>query len=1313
MAENPWDKDPVVDNLTAMRHIAESHGARVTSTLRDSTKQKELYDKYVAYRQGRGPWAALAAPPGSSAHESKQAIDVARGSDIAGIVAAANAAGIRTKKPINEGSHTHIGFVGNGNPWDTDPVVEDAGAAPDEAPWEADPVHAEAPVAAAPVAPNAPAAAPEQPGSFTDELGRALHRTVGMAAGGIGDTFGLVSNPLNTLINDVAGTNLGTDLGESARQLVGAPAPRNATERITDEIGQGMVGGGAFAKGAGLLGELASSTSVTNALKMLADTPLLDTLSGGSSAGSVQVADELGIKNPFARIAIGILGGAAPFGARAAFRESAPVVPEPGFSPTPRASPAFEGNVEVSLPQADDALKGATADQASELDNYFANVPRDANDSPVMTFEEWADQGHAVAPSAPEPVLPSKPVINPKTPANDRELPSAAPNDNETLPDLLRSDNPEAAAAAERFAKGPVEGEHYRGNDPFEEASLKQARDAEAEVARLDAERKAYNERYPPVASIDPEAEYQAQTIARGGGNTPPPPPPPGRGGPPELPPEPPKKGYAGNINLDRINGSDDLKGLIDDLSKEMPTNADRHQGHEATQELAASLGMTPEKLIAHNPKLTEAPQYALALRNTLKAAGDRFFEVARKVAEGDQRPETMRDLLLGQARMAAVMERTMEVTGVGGRLLDSFRIHAKGGMPYEKLLKTIPNDLWSNPEHAVRFAKLVTEKANNPKAVSRLMRDSMKPRAADYIFSAWYNWGLLSGIKTQAANLFSNTSVNLLDLATHGLASGIGVVRNGVSKTGDRVLGTELLARVYGTKAAMSQVGPNMKIAFREGAPLDQVLRMERPHVYGHQRNAKGEATPSAGAIAAELPSRMMAAQDEFFRTVSSLQELHGLAVRNASKEGLTGEALAKRAEELSNEPTDDMIKAAHQAGLVKRFQDAPSWIGARVEGGRSVKPGDDLTVRSMKNALRLFIPFVRTTDSLIRTSIRHSPFGVLDRYNLADWKAGGARRDLAIARVAMGSTLTMYALSKAMDGDITGEGPVNPSKRAQMMATGWRPNSVRDAEGNYVNIKGYEPLSTNFTAVATLVEQAKADELDFTKTPVGTVRALTLDLARIFNDNSWGESLTDLLGMVDPRMGDVKADNTGAGLVSSLTTPAIVRQVNQDYIDPVKRDTRGDGSTEGRIKGRVMAGWPGLSDNLPASYDVYGREVKNPDAYGPDIASRLEASPPDPDPVSHEVERLSGDKVLVGPPGKALKINGTKRKLQPAEFQQYQKASGERIHAALKELMASREWAQMSDSDRVDEVKTVVREMRKTTREELFDGNDDNAEE
>lgn len=92
--------------------IVRGMGGHVTSALRSRDKQQELYDKYQAYKAGTGPWAALAAKPGTSNHELGQAIDIAKadGITLKKLITTFRQKGVSLTEALDEGSHYHIAW---------------------------------------------------------------------------------------------------------------------------------------------------------------------------------------------------------------------------------------------------------------------------------------------------------------------------------------------------------------------------------------------------------------------------------------------------------------------------------------------------------------------------------------------------------------------------------------------------------------------------------------------------------------------------------------------------------------------------------------------------------------------------------------------------------------------------------------------------------------------------------------------------------------------------------------------------------------------------------------------------------------------------------------------------------------------------------------------------------------------------------------------------------------------------------------------------------------------------------------------------
>lgn len=735
---------------------------------------------------------------------------------------------------------------------------------------------------------------------------------------------------------------------------------------------------------------------------------------------------------------------------------------------------------------------------------------------------------------------------------------------------------------------------------------------------------------------------------------------------------------HAGNINLNRIVRSADIDAMVEETAKNI--SATPEQGRAATEELANDLGTSVENLLAKDPRLSEAPQYAVAIRNLMSQSLQNLQALAVKVRTTNL-PEDRAALANAWAAHGAIQERASRVGNAAGRLLDSFNINAKGGANYARALKNIPNELFDSAENIDRLAQLI-EAADSPEAVNKIIRDSHRPKAEDYIFSAWYNM-LLSGPKTHVANILGNSSSIVMDLVSHGFASVGGQMKRLTG--GERIAGREVGARIMGAMAGAIQGVKNMPMAFREGVPLDQVGRLEAPNAIQNK--------------VLSSPTRALAAEDEFFRSVAVMSDLYGQATNLAIKEGKTGKDLWARVTELVNDPTDKMLKQATEYGKRMRFQDTPGVIAQKIEQARTTHIGDTPGERAAKAGLRLLIPFSRTPSNLFRMAARYSPVAVAESVNFRGLKAGGREADLAKARIAMGAGIGAALVSYAMSGELSGDGPSDFNKRKELEASGWQANSVKIGDTWY-SYKGLEPFSYLLNAAGNLHDRATYDD---DKDVLSKTGAFAVGLGDIVTDNTWMENLNQFFEAKNANDGGTGFKNWAASLGSSMTVPAFLRQLTQTA-DPAVRVTTGDGSLKDRYVGRVQSGLPGFSGQLPQSMDIYGRpEVR--DFAGPDIASRISKRTETDDPVIKEVNRLAPeDKALVGTPQKTIKVDGVQKKLNAEEAQTYQYLSGQYILEAIRQEMAKPEWKTMSDADRRKAIKEIKTDMRKAAREQLF---------
>lgn len=772
----------------------------------------------------------------------------------------------------------------------------------------------------------------------------------------------------------------------------------------------------------------------------------------------------------------------------------------------------------------------------------------------------------------------------------------------------------------------------------------------------------------------------------------------------------------AGPINLDRINTTEDIKDSLRENAYGRPTEV---QTHEATTEMARRQGMSVGELMKLAPNFNAVK--AVQARDLLASASKRTDRLMKMMNEGKNTDRIRAEFMQATIQEMAIFDQVAGLTTEAGRLLNSFKIDAEArnsrGGKLKYMMDNLPEHM-NTPEKIDEIAQLLQKHENDPKAKAALKRKLMDPTTGDYIRSAWVN-GLLSDPGTQTTNILGQLGALGLDIGDVAVGATLGQFKRFTG--GERVPMREIGSRLYGlggalklwssyfdensgmTRYRIGDTWANSGNAFVKGG-RDLTART------GHKGfTFKGK----AGVI--ETPVRLLAMTDEFFRNVITSMNTYGLTMRQAVNEGHTGEALADRLSELRETLPNDILKEAADATKTLQFLDDPSAITKGWNNLNRRRATDTKLTAARKVSMQALAPFVNTLDGITRMSLRYSPLGVFDRYNLADLKAGGARRDIALGKLAIGTTLATYIVAKALEGDITGDGPSNYAKREELVAGGkWKPNSIKIGD-KYVSIKGLDPLALNVRVLANMAEKIKYD-----KTPEGlkdvgdmtanVVRSLITSLA----DANFTQGLfTFIGGLEDGEMAESKFNNWAAGMVGSLT-PAVVRKNSNDE---AIRNTTGDGSFLSRVGGRLQSGLPDFlpwvdgAKDLPQRYDVYGRPRTRDETVGSPVFSRIEVSKGEEDPVVNELQRLASDsKTLIGPVARKdlytaiTKAEGGLRPIEADELETYQYLAGTYVLEKAREIMATDEYKAMDDEARFKLIKKESSKMRKAAREALY---------
>jgi hypothetical protein len=746
---------------------------------------------------------------------------------------------------------------------------------------------------------------------------------------------------------------------------------------------------------------------------------------------------------------------------------------------------------------------------------------------------------------------------------------------------------------------------------------------------------------------------------------------------------------FVNNINLDNLKSSEDIAAVMKAVEKEIPKT---RVSHDEVKAFADANGMSFKDV--RDWASDNGGARLLAMRRVLVQSGERVMKIVRAIDEGDNSDINLRVFAQRMATHRLIQDSVSRAISEAGRVLNALKITAESNRGDLDALRYVAKktgvEILESKGGLEALAKTIALHADNPAAVNKIVDDAFNPLPEDYILSFRYNM-MLYGLGTHVKNALGNAGLTYTDLIEHGLASVIGQ-RKRFASTPDRVSAREVLSRQMGIFQALTEWGTYTEAmkSYKEGKPTHSVSKVEvGQNLFTKKFGAPGQAL--------EVPTRLLSMSDSFFRSLLEQSSYNGLAHRIAISENLKGQDYLDRVADLQKNPTDGMKAMADAHAALTQLVDEPSIMGKVLENIKSrPKNRKNYGARALRFAFHMITPFSRVTDRLFWMAMRRTPIvGFLDRVNREDWAAGGARRDLVLARMALGAAVIGFMTMKFQDGELSGNGPTNYDKKAQMEAEGWQPNSIKFGDTWY---------STHFGETMQDKDFKDADE-------VTKVFELMAAGANAFVDNTFAEQIASVFAMVGKGgLAENARENYLTNMEKSFI-PAGVRQ-SAEIADGKVRDATGDGTIGGKLKGGLKTSTPGLRDELPIRHDVYGREIDSNRNIFAVFMSKTESK----DPIVNEIKRLSkvnDDKPLVTPSGrKSLEASLKVKKLDASIIQEYQKLAGTYIYESLKENINSPEWKEMTDEERIKLVKKITTAQRKFAREDLFDGLDSEKE-
>lgn len=696
----------------------------------------------------------------------------------------------------------------------------------------------------------------------------------------------------------------------------------------------------------------------------------------------------------------------------------------------------------------------------------------------------------------------------------------------------------------------------------------------------------------------------------------------------------------AQNINLANLETTEDVQRLIDGVAEAdaQVINQERRQiiTNEELPRLASDLGMTVEELLERKTGQAFNAEQILAARQILVASGETLINLAKKAQNGSEADLVLFRRALSQHR--AIQAQVSGLTAEAGRALQSFRIVAEGSREQNRLIREAL-ETTGGEQTSRRMAEMFAE-LDDVSQVGRLVKESSKPSNFDRFYEFWIN-ALLSAPITHSVNIVSNFATALFSVAERGVASRIGGGRNIPIGEADIQLKGMVAGMADGLRLAWQ--------ALKTGEPSDQLGKIEvaqRHAISGDSLELAGVAGRAADFLGTlvRVPGRLLTTADEFFKAVGYRMELNAQAYRQAFNEGLQGRAFAERVNDIIQNPPENIRLAAVDASRYQTFTSSLDRTGIQFMG-RLGRAGENIrNAPGVGGVLtRIILPFIRTPTNVASYTLERTPLAFMSKNVREEIKAGGARKDLALGKIAVGSTVMAVSADLAFSGQITGAGPTDYKMRNILRETGWQPYSIKVGD-TYYAYNRLDPIGAVIGLAADITEIIAQTD-DVTASELAT--AAVISIAQNMASKTYVSNLTQFLDAIMSASTDPESANNPLTRVLNRMAGSLIPSGVATIERSVDPTVRASYDMLDQIKSRI----PGYSDDLPPRRNIFGEPVVLSGGLGPDWMSPVYTSREMDDDVSVISREMVENQVSIGMPSRV--IQGIE--LSPQQYDRY----------------------------------------------------------
>jgi hypothetical protein len=756
-------------------------------------------------------------------------------------------------------------------------------------------------------------------------------------------------------------------------------------------------------------------------------------------------------------------------------------------------------------------------------------------------------------------------------------------------------------------------------------------------------------------------------------------------------------------VNFDTIEGGDDVAATIAQMADLNKLEIDEARRGVITDELltglANDLGQDPtfiKKIMEREQGELFNAEHILASRQMIEQSAMNLKGLADKI-NASQATEQERMTFAKQWQFHK--EFTSQFMGMRaefGRGLRSFGVDM-GGMDKAKI-----NEVMSMVSNDMSIDKVATQIAtmDSTKGINQVIQaqDSIWKKGTK-VFVENFISSILSGAKTQIVNT-SGSALRLgMDIPDTITASVMGAFR-GNNK--DKVMADEALAKIFGMQNGfLDALKTGWQVA-KTTEPYGGIDKLDMLHEKAitskylnlDKESVAGKMVDTYGSIVRAPLERVMGGTDAFWKVISERSSLASIAYREVASSGLEGAEAMARLQKLMENPNSQMIEEMEGHALDVTFQKPLGETGQAFQKVVNSNP-----------ALKVFVPFIKTPTNLMKQAFfERTPLAMLtDKYK-QDVAAGGARADMARAKMVNGSMMGVTATSLAMSGKITGSNPKDNKARQARHDSGWRPRSIvldnEDGTKEYISYDRMEPFSYIFGFVADLTEWQSQAAYDMPDEETDKhIEDLVTGLTVAFAENTVDKTFMTGVKSIMETLSDPK--RYGKQYIANMANAQIpfagLRRDLAKLNDDVKKET----ST---ILEKIQAASPYYNKDLPPKLNAYGEIVKYDAVLNPwTNVSQTK------DKVKLEVQRLAESTRAVAVTLPSNRIEGVKLSSQQYhDLKEYARKdlviNGMNFHETLSDVMKSEMYLDSpSDDMKVEIINSITKSFDMAAKEWL----------